>query len=301
MNSEIIILGNSSAIPAHGRGLSNQVLQHPENNYLIDCGEGTQFKLIDNRIRLSKINNIFISHLHGDHVLGLPGLLSTMGMQSRSASIDIYSPPGLKEMLEVIFDNTSTFLPFKLNFKKVDETKYKLVHRDKAFNVYSIPLKHRAPCCGFKFVERISRNIRPEVIRKYRLNYDQISALKSGKDLQLPGVFLKSDDCTFVKNEAHSYAYLSDTAYKASLANYLEGVDLLYHEATYMHDLQHLAAERKHSTTLQAATLARDAKVKRLVIGHFSSRYKNLQPLLEEARKIFPSTYLAEEGKRFPL
>jgi ribonuclease Z len=301
MNAEIIILGNSSAIPAHGRGLSSQVLQHPESNYLIDCGEGTQFKLIENRLRLSKINSIFISHLHVDHILGLPGLLSTLGMQSRSAPLQIFAPPGLTEMLDVIFDHTATYLPFEIKINVVDATKYQLIHQDSHFKVYSLPLDHRSPCSGFKFLEKVKRNIHPDVIRKYRLNYDQINALKSGKDLSLQGVQLKSEECTFIKNEARSYAYLSDTAYKPSLASYVEGVDLLYHESTYTHDLQHLAAERKHSTAHQAAMLAKDARVKRLVIGHFSSRYKNLMPLLEEARKIFPSTFLAEEGKRFPL
>lgn len=301
MNLEVVILGNSSAIPAHGRGLSSQVLLHPECHYLIDCGEGTQFKLIENRVKFSKLSSVFISHLHGDHVLGLPGLLSTLGMKGRKAPLDVFAPPGLSSLLAVIFKNTSTFLPFELRVKSVEVTQYKLIHQDKHFKVYSIPLDHRTPCCGYKFVEKVKRNIHPEVISNYRLNYEQIHALKSGKDLHVKGVPLKSEDCTFFKNEARSYAYVSDTAYKPSLLTHVEGVDLLYHESTYMHDLQHLAAERQHSTARQAAQIARDARAKRLIIGHFSSRYKNLQVLLDEARKVFPSTNLAEEGMRFPI
>jgi ribonuclease Z len=299
---ELIVLGSSSAIPAHNRGLSAQVLACSDRNYLIDCGEGTQFRLISNRVRLSRIHQIFISHLHGDHVYGLPGLLGTMSMQGRKAPLDLFAPQGLSEMIWTVLDGSGTRLGFPLNLHRVDTGIYAKVFSDDHFRVYSVPLEHRVPVCGYKFVQRESRNIKPEIIRTYRLDFDQIRAIKSGKDIVLAsGQRLKSKDHTWIKQRPMSFAYLSDTVIYPAVLPYIQGVDILFHEATYLDELRELAWERKHTTARQAARLAAAAGAGKLVIGHFSSRYKNLQPLLDEARSEFPESYLGLDGSRFPF
>lgn len=302
MSLQLIVLGSSSAIPAHNRGLSAQVVQARDKNYLIDCGEGTQFRVISQRIKLSRLQQVFISHLHGDHIFGLPGLLGTLTMQQRKKPLDIFAPTGLSGLIGEVMDVSSTHLNFPLNIHRVDTTVYRKIFTDENFDVYSIPLDHRVAACGFKFVQRPSRNIKQESIRKFGLDFNQIRRLKDGKSVELEsGVTLDPDEHTFQKNQPRSFAYISDTAYDPGILPYIRGVDTLFHEATYLDELRELARERKHSTARQAALMAKKAGVGRLIIGHFSSRYKNLTPLANEARSVFPESFLGQDGKRFTL
>lgn len=302
MEPVLTILGSSAAIPAHDRGLSSQILQFENAGYLLDCGEGTQFALQRNQIKLSKICCIFISHLHGDHIFGLPGLLSTMSMQNSHQKLKLFGPPGLIGFLNTVFDYASTQISFDLEVNEFDPSIKKNIYSDEHFQVCSIPLDHRVPASGFLFRQKAKLNILPESIKQYSLNHNQINDLKKGKNIQLKdGTFLTSEDHTREKNKPLSFAYISDTRIDNSLSGILKEVDLLFHEATYLDALHIQAQKRFHSTVKQAAELAKVAEVKKLVIGHFSSRYKNLDPLLEEARSIFPASYLAIEGTRFTL
>ena len=300
MSLRLTILGSSSAIPAFNRCLSAQVLQCDTGNYLIDCGEGTQFQLIAHGIRISRINSIFISHLHGDHLFGLPGLLGTLSMQGRKKPLTIYGPSGLGHFIDVAMEISSTHIDFALDIIPVDPQRYYQVHEDEQFRVFTIPLKHRVPTCGYKFVTREKRNIDPEVIHRFGLHHNQIRQLIAGTDVQLPdGTVLPSARYTFARQKEKSYVYVSDTKYNEQILPFIRESDLLFHEATYDHTLVKLAGERMHSTAAQAAQLAQKAGVKKLLIGHFSSRYRNLEPLRKEAESIFPETYLATEGASF--
>jgi ribonuclease Z len=300
MPFSLVILGSSSAIPAHGRGLSAQALSTDDKSYLIDCGEGTQFRLIKNRIRISKLNQIFISHLHGDHVFGLPGLLSTMSMLGRQKKLQIFSPPGLSSMIQSVFEMSETFPGFELEFNTLDTSISKKIFSDKNIDVYSIPLDHRIPCCGYKFIEKVDRNIERKTIQQYGLNFQEIRMLKKGRDITTEaGIHLKSDEVGYFKRLPHSFAYVSDSRYNPSVVAQIKGVDLLFHEVTYSHDLKDLARQRMHSTAKEAARIAAQAKVGKLVIGHFSSRYKDPEPLLQEAKSIFPNSFLGLDSTKF--
>lgn len=295
MAFELTILGSSAAIPAHGRHLSAQVLQAGGELFLIDCGEGTQIQLMDYKIKFSKINHIFISHLHGDHIFGLMGLIMTYDLMGRTAPLHIYSPKGLEDFIKTQLYSGQRY---PLYFHSSDTTVSTLLYENNYLEVYSIPLIHRDPCHGFLFVEKKKvSNIIKEKIEVYNIPYQQINKIKEGADfLTEKGELIPNIELTIPAPNPLKFAYCSDTMYSEEIIPLIKEVDLLYHEATFMQNMLEQAQKTMHSTAAQAASIAQQAQAKKLIIGHFSARYINLKPLLEEAKAVFDSTFLAEEG-----
>ncbi|MEM9888593.1 MAG: ribonuclease Z [Bacteroidota bacterium] len=302
MKFEVSILGTNAAIPAYDRMLSAQVFNNDNRIYLIDCGESTQLQLNKFNINKNKIRQIFISHLHGDHIFGLPGLITSYGLLGRDHPLEIFAPAGMKAWLEATFTYSYSGVPYELIITEVNPSVHQLIYEDQHVDVYSIPLEHRIPTCGYLFREKqVLPKIIPAQIEKYSLSIEDIRKVKyQGEDYITPdGRVIPNSEMTTPPPFPRSYAYCSDTAYSEHIIPCIEGVDLLYHEATYTQKHLENALQSKHSTAMQAATIAEKAQVRQLIIGHYSSRYHHLQLLLEEARSVFPNTYLAEEGKVF--
>ncbi len=289
---KLTILGSSSALPTSERYPSAHVLTAHERLFLIDCGEGTQMQLRKNRIRLSKLNNIFISHLHGDHIFGLYGLLSTLSLMGRKNPVRLHAPANYHKILLSHLLDFDIHLSFEIDFIPLAGNDPKMILDDKYLTVTSFPLKHRVPSFGFLFREKESeRNIIKESILKYSIPPVRIPAIKKGADFITPeGVVIKNEDITVPPPEPLSYAYCSDTKYFPRLASFVKGVTLLYHEATFDKTLSELAKITGHSTTLDAARTANEAEAKSLIIGHFSARYRNINPLVEEAKTNYSAT-----------
>ncbi len=303
MSFTVTILGSSGALPAYGRFPSAQYVVIQNRHFLIDCGEGTQMQLMRYQIPYHKINTILISHLHGDHYLGLVGLLFTMHLLRRENDLHLYAPKGLDEIITLQLKHSHSTLRFNLIFHTVDTAHETLLFNNEALTIETIPLIHKIPCCGFLFREKP----KPHRIDKGKLPsgilLQHIVILKSGKDVidHTGNLLYKNEDYTLPPHHSYSYAYCSDTAFTEKITEQIREVDLLYHEATFMNDEKDKADETKHSTARQAGEQAKMANVKKLVIGHFSARYKELQPLLDEAQSIFPTTVLAIEGETIDL
>ena len=298
MTFELKILGSASATPTVGRHPTAQVLTVGADHYLVDCGEGTQWQMLEYRVRPHHLRAIFISHLHGDHYFGLFGLLGTMHLQGRTAPLCIIGPPGLDEVLVTQSRVSGVQIGFQLEFTVVDTEAHTLVYEDAGLRVHSLPMRHRVPCAGYLFEEQPRRaNLLKEKLPA-GLTPAQLARLAQGHDLpadeQQPG--LRHADVAGPAPIPRRYAFFSDTLYTPGLVPHIQGVDLLYHEATFLEELRDRAAQTHHSTARQAALIAREAGVKRLLIGHFSSRYKSLEPLLAEAQAVFPTAELATEG-----
>ncbi|WP_026462644.1 ribonuclease Z [Adhaeribacter aquaticus] len=299
MDFELKILGSSSATPSPNRNHTAQVLTIGNQLYLIDCGEGTLMQLMRYKVKHQRISSIFISHLHGDHFFGLFGLLSTMHLQQRTAPLSLYGPPGLADILTLQFKYSNTQFSFKLTFHELDTTVHTQIFEDKYITVHTLPMQHRVSCCGFLFREKP----KPRHLVKSKLpNFltpPQLIKLKNGADIldDSGQILVRNADVTTHPSHSRSYAFCSDTRYKEDILPYIWQVDLLYHEATFLDNMRERAEYTFHSTARQAATLALKAQVKRLLIGHFSARYKDLTPLLEEAKEVFDNTNLALEGK----
>jgi len=260
-------------------------------------------RLMQYKIKHQRICNIYISHLHGDHYFGLAGLLSTMHLQGRNSPLHLFGPPGLSDILSLQFKYSGTNLCFPLIFHELDTTIYKNIFEDKQLTVHTIPMEHRVPCCGFLFREKPKP--RPLIKEKLPdfLTPPQLLRLKWGEDIrdEQGTLLVRSQDVTLAPKRSRSYAYCSDSRYKPALLPYLLGTDLLYHEATFLDELRERANYTFHSTARQAAELAVAANVRHLILGHFSVRYKDLTPLLQEATAIFPNTDLATEGSIFSI
>ncbi|MFH1319661.1 MAG: ribonuclease Z [Bacteroidota bacterium] len=300
---DITILGSSSSIPTSTRNLPAQLLNVSERFFLIDCGEGTQIQLRRQRAKFQRINHIMISHLHGDHYFGLVGLITSMHLLGRTNDLHIYSPPGLKEIIDIQLKYSDSRLRYPLKYHLLQNESSEIIFEDAVLSVETIILDHRLPCFGFLFKEKPKlRNIKKGVIDRYNIPIPERPRIKKGEDLKtIDGRIIKNSELTTAPHELRSYAYCSDTAYNESIILLISGVNLLYHEATFMDDKVERAKETHHSTAVQAATIAKKAGVKQLIIGHFSARYKNLEPLLQEAKSVFKSTILAEEGKKFTI
>ncbi len=270
---------------------------------MIDCGEGAQMQLRRMHFRLGRLNHVFISHLHGDHVFGLFGLLSSLGLTGREQDLHLYGPPELEQVVLRHIDMFDIHLPYKVFFYPLACDKSKAIYEDKVVTVRHFPLSHRIPTCGYLFREKERiRNFLPGVIEKYSIPISLRRGIQEGNDFVTEtGVVIPNDQLTRPGAPPRSYAFCSDTAYDRAILPFIKGVDLLYHEATFANADVERARETMHSTARQAALIAREAGVKKLVIGHFSARYKDLSLLLEEARQIFPATYLAEDGERFDV
>ncbi len=294
----ITILGSNSALPTSERYPTAQVLNVSERFFLIDCGEGTQMQLRKNKIKFTKINHIFISHLHGDHCFGLIGLISTMGLLGRSVDLHIYCHPDLEKILVPQLDYFCKDMPFKVIFNCFDWKKQDLIFEDKNMEVYTIPLEHRVPTVGFLFKEKVAeRKVRKEFVFKYQPSIKEILAIKHGEPYcTKEGIIILNEDITIEPPKPLSYAFCTDTRPVKKRLDQLKGVDLLYHESTFLKEDTKLAHKTYHSTAEQAALIAKEANVKQLMIGHYSTRYRDLKPFLEEARNVFKNTVLAREG-----
>lgn len=301
---EVTILGNTSSIPAHQRNHTSQVVRFGQELLLLDCGEGTQIQLRKFKIKSSQITHIFISHLHGDHYLGLVGLLSSYHLSKRTKPLTIFGPKGLDEIITTQFRWSDTKIDYPLSFVQTDPKSSNLLIELKGVAVYSIPLKHRLPTTGFLIKEKTGlRNLIKEKLLSEKLPLQAIQSLRLGCDFEdlSTGQIYTVDSYTHPLPKLRSYAFCSDTVFDLGLVPYLKDVDLLYHESTFMDADAERATITLHSTGSQAAQIAAMSGVKRLLLGHFSSRYADLQPMLAEARRFFGHTILSEEGQTYSI
>jgi ribonuclease Z len=300
---KLTILGSSSALPTSERFPSAHVINAHERLFLIDCGEGAQMQLRRNHIRFGKINHIFISHLHGDHVFGLYGLLSTFSLMGRTSPLNLYAPENYDQILHSHLNDFDIHLNYSINFMPLAGKDPVKILDDKYITVTSFPLKHRVPSFGFLFREKeADRKFIKECIARYEIPIALIQGIKKGNDfVTTDGTIIKNKDITLPPPEPLSYAYCSDTGYFKRLASFVKDVTLLYHEATFDKDKNDLAEMTGHSTTISAAKVAKESNVRALIIGHFSARYKNITSLVDEAKTIFPATFAAEDGKTYEV
>ncbi len=303
MNFDFLVLGTGSATPVVNRHPSAFLLSIENESFLIDCGEGTQYRLLEQKVKSSRIRHIFISHLHGDHYFGLIGLLSSWSMNQRKEDLTIFAPRGLDEILTAQFKHSDTRLHYKINFVETNtENAYPLLNTN-LVSVETIPLHHRIPCCGFLFRSKASK--RKIVVENLPANFPipYLKMLKDGLDIydELSGITYKNEDYTTAGGTSKSFAYCSDTAYNELKINQLKNIDSIYHEATFTDSELKRAEQTNHSTARQAAMIAKQTNAKQLIIGHYSSRYKTLDSHLSEAKEVFENTFLAEEGKTYKI
>ena len=292
----LTILGNNSAVPAFGRNPTAQILQTQEETFLIDCGEGTQMQMAKYKIRRAKISRIFISHLHGDHYFGLIGLLTSMSLLGRTQDLHLYAPKELDEIINMQFKIAAAILSYKIHFHAFGDES--VLVDDKTISVHCFKVKHRIECWGFLFKEKKKpRGIDVERAKSFEIPLNFYERLQNGEDyVNKKGTIIPNAEVTHAVPAAKSYAYSADTVYNEAIIDKVKGVDLLYHEATYLKAHEERAWAHFHSTTVQAATIAEKAGVKKLLIGHFSSKYESLDEFLSEASSVFKNTQLAIEG-----
>lgn len=296
--AKLYILGSGSALPTIKNSPAAQILNIRDKNFMIDCGEGAQIRISRMGINISRLNHIFISHLHGDHCFGLIGLISTLGMFKRTSDLHIYAHKDLFKILQVQLDFFCNELSFKVIYHEIDPYNSTCIYEDKSINVYTIPLKHKMPTCGFLFKEKSNgRHIIREMIDFYKIPVKDIPKLKNGEDwIDADGNIIKNERLTTPASSVKSYAYCSDTSYNENIIPIIKGVDCLFHEATFLEEHKARAKETMHTTALGAATIAKKAEVKQLIIGHLSARYKDQKTVLDEAKSVFNQTLLAQDG-----
>ena len=300
----ILILGSASAAPTLARNPSAQLININEQYYLVDCGEGTQNRLRQHKIKFQRLNHIFISHLHGDHYLGLLGLLQTMSLLGRTLPLNLYGPKQLKELVDMNLAYSHSTLKYPLIFHETQTNQSEVLFENEHLTISTIILNHRVPCTGFLFKEKPKpRKINPKAIKRYEIPKYAMDNLKRGLDFSFPdkNEVIKNELLTLSPDESYSYAYCSDTKFNERIVPQLKDVDVLYHEATFLHRDEKRAEATYHSTAKQAATIAKQANAKLLIIGHFSNRYKDLNVLLDEAKTIFANTQLAQEDAVFEM
>jgi ribonuclease Z len=297
----VTILGNNSAVPAFNRHPTSQVVSHDGTNYLVDCGEGTQIQMIKYKIRRGKITHIFISHLHGDHYFGLIGLINSFSLLSHKQEMHIYAPSPLQQIIEMQLKVADNTLSYPLHFHTLTEPGI-LVDNEK-IRISCFRTTHRIECYGFLFEEKEGkRKLLIDKVQKHEIPVSFYSSLQAGLDYITPrGVRIKNDEVTTAPERGKKYAFCADTKYEESIIPHIFGADMIYHETTYLDNMREKAEERFHSTTRQAAMIARKAMVGKLLIGHFSSKYNLLDPFVEEAREVFPNTELAVEGETYNI
>ncbi|MBE7442254.1 MAG: ribonuclease Z [Flavobacteriales bacterium] len=300
----ILILGSASAAPTLARNPSAQLININEQYYLIDCGEGTQNRLRQHKIKFQRLNHIFISHLHGDHYLGLLGLLQTMSILGRTLPLNLYGPKQLKELVDMNLAYSHSTLKYPLIFHETQTNQSEVLFENEHLTISTIILDHRVPCTGFLFKEKPKpRKINPKAIKRYEIPKYAMDNLKRGLDFSFPdkNEVIKNELLTLNPDESYSYAYCSDTKFNERIVPQLKDIDILYHEATFLHRDEKRAEATYHSTAKQAATIAKQANAKLLIIGHFSNRYKDLNVLLDEAKTIFANTQLAQDDAVFEM
>lgn len=295
---ELHILGCGSALPTTRHFATSQVVNLRDKLFMIDCGEGAQMQLRKSRLKFSRLNHIFISHLHGDHCFGLMGLISTFGLLGRTAELHIHSPKGLEELLTPMLNFFCHTLAYKVIFHEFDTRQTSVVYEDRSMTVTTIPLQHRIPCCGFLFAEKARPNhIIRDMVDFYKVPVYELNRIKNGSDYVTPeGEVIANTRLTRPSDPPRKYAYCSDTIFRLEIVKQLSGVDLLFHEATFAESELARAKETYHTTAAQAARIALEAGVRQLVIGHFSARYEDESILLKEASAVFPNTILAKEN-----
>lgn len=294
---ELHILGCGSALPTTRHFPTSQIVNVRDKLFMIDCGEGAQLQFRKSHLKFSRLNHIFISHLHGDHCFGLLGLISTLNLLGRTAELHIHSPKGLETLLTPMLDFFNRQMTYKILFHEFDTKEPMQIYEDRSLTVTTIPLRHRMPCCGFLFAEKRRPNhIIREMVDFYQVPVYELNRIKNGADYVTPeGKTVSNNLLTRSSAPSRSYAYCSDTIYLPSIVEQIKGVDLLFHEATFANEDAPRAKETFHTTAAQAAEIARKAEVKKLLIGHFSARYEDENILLQEASAIFPDTQLAKE------
>ena len=295
---ELHILGCGSALPTTRHFATSQVVNLRDKLFMIDCGEGAQMQLRKSRLKFSRLNHIFISHLQGDHCFGLMGLISTFGLLGRTAELHIHSPKGLEELLTPMLNFFCHTLAYKVIFHEFDTRQTSVVYEDRSMTVTTIPLQHRIPCCGFLFAEKARPNhIIRDMVDFYKVPVYELNRIKNGSDYVTPeGEVIANTRLTRPSDPPRKYAYCSDTIFRPEIVKQLSGVDLLFHEATFAESELARAKETYHTTAAQAARIALEAGVRQLVIGHFSARYEDESILLKEASAVFPNTILAKEN-----
>ncbi|MCR9014918.1 ribonuclease Z [Aquiflexum gelatinilyticum] len=304
MEFEVTILGSNSAIPAHGRNQTSQLVSVGNSFLLIDCGEGTQIQLRKFKLKFGRIDFILISHLHGDHFYGLMGLISSFHLVKRERLLTIFGPSGLDEIITTQLKHTNTKLSFPLRFVPTQAEGKNLILEEPMFRVFTFPLQHRIPCTGFLIEEKPGlRNMIKEKLVKTKMPVEAIVSLREGNDvLDSDGkVIYRVEEYTYPPKQSKKYGYCSDTIFDLSLVDYIKGVDLLYHEATFGDDETERAGTTFHSTSRQAANIAKEAEVDKLLLGHYSSRYKDLIPILNQAKEVFENSFLSEEGITYSI
>lgn len=294
---ELHVLGCGSALPTTRHFPTSQIVNVRDKLFMIDCGEGAQLQFRKSRLKFSRLNHIFISHLHGDHCFGLLGLISTLNLLGRTAELHIHSPKGLEDLMIPMLDFFNRQMTYRVLFHEFGTKEAAAVYEDRSLTVTTIPLRHRMPCCGFLFAEKPGPNhILRDMIDFYQVPVYELNRIKNGADYVTPeGEVIPNARLTRPSAAPRRYAYCSDTIYLPSVTEQVKGVDLLFHEATFAENAAPRAKETFHTTASQAARIARDAEVKKLLIGHFSARYDDEQVLLDEARAVFPNTQLAKE------
>ncbi|MEX1192921.1 MAG: ribonuclease Z [Brumimicrobium sp.] len=301
MSFDVTILGTGSAVPTLRRGTTSQFINCQQRHILIDCGEGTQLQMRRFKVKFQQIDIILISHLHGDHVFGLAGLLSTMSLLGRDQPLKIFGPTGIKKMLETQFAVAGLKQLFPIEIEELEENTSTLLFEDKCIEIYTFPLKHRIQTQGYKIQEKPGkRRLLKEEFDRTGISVAYISKLLSGEDvIDNEGRALKSEEVTIPPKPAKSYAFCSDTAFHLPIVNEINGVDVLYHEATFLDKEADRATSTYHSTAKQAATIALKANVERLILGHFSARYKTAKNHVTEAKTIFENTFTPKDGEKF--
>lgn len=302
MNFTVHILGTASALPTTHRYPSAQVVDVRGRLFMIDCGEGAQIQLRKAKVSFLNIEHICLSHIHGDHIFGIFGLLSTMGLLARKAPLNIFAPSGFAPILEFFKTQFGEGLLFDIHFIPLEMTSPEVVYENRTTELLAFPLNHRVETFGFIIREKMpQRNVRKDAISRFGLSLTEIGTLKRGEDLVRESVdgrplVIRNEDVTYYKYMPRSYAYCSDTAPFAELADWVHGVDLLYHEATFPAEMEEMAEKTFHSTTIQAASVAKAAGVKRLVVGHYSSRFPSVDFYLEQIKTVFADAMLANDG-----
>lgn len=301
MNFEVTILGCGSAIPSYGRFSASQIVCVRDKSFMIDCADGTQFRMRELAIKTTRLNHIFISHLHGDHCFGIISVISTLGLMKRTASLHIHAHPDLQGLLEPHLKYFCHDLTFNVLFEPFNPLKNEVIYEDKSLTVETIPLKHGVPTCGFLFKEKPRQpHLKRDIIDFYKVGVKDLKDIKNGADFVTPeGKIISNETFLSPATPPKSYAYCSDTAYNETIIPIIRGVDCLFHEATFAESEKLRAKQTLHSTAKQAAVIAQQADVKQLIIGHFSARYAKTEILLKEAREIFKNTLLAEDRKIF--
>ncbi len=302
MKFEITILGCGSALPTIHKNPTAQYIVVQERYILIDCGEGTQLQLRKLKLKFQKINHIFISHLHGDHYLGLIGLLSSFHLLGRIKPINIYGPENLNKILNSHFNLSGTKLNYSIVFKPTNPDNPEILFEDKVIEIQSFPLDHRIDCCGFLIKEKIKeRGLDKSAIEKYNIPIKNFAAIKNGEDFLIDGKKILNSEITFDPPQPRSYAFCSDTKYNELIIDYIHEVDLLYHESTFLEKMKSRAQKTHHSTALDAANIAKKANVKKLLLGHYSARYKDVSEFEVEARAVFKNTTAVNDGDVYKI